>query len=165
MGIHILVAALFTFLMAVLYVTLYNVSDPWPSSVRRSLRVGFAALVVAGLLGCAFLYTTTYAIDAPTLERGRERSDTLLTALEQYKASEGLYPPDLDALVPAHLAEMPRPAWRCAYAYRRCASGKGYVLAFKAARIPDGSCAYSSTSREWKCSDDLPRNWRESCSW
>ena len=120
-------------------------------------------LVVVGLLGCVYLYTTAYAIDGPTLEQGRERARDLLIALEQYKASEGLYPADLETLVPRYLVEIPRPAWRYRYGYQRCMSGERYVLTFKEAKIPDGSCAYSSYSAQWKCSNDLPRNWWESC--
>ena len=165
MGIFIVAAVLFLSLMAVLYVFLHNASEHWPSSVQRPLRAGFATLVVVGLLGCAYLYVTTYAVDGPTLEQGRERADNLLIVLEQYKASEGLYPPDLDALVPAYLAEIPRPAWRYGYSYMQCTSGERFVLAFKEAKIPDGSCAYGSYSAEWKYSNDLPQHWRESCNW
>jgi len=165
MGILIPVAVLFLFLMAVLYVILYNVSDNWPSRVQRLLRVGFAAIVVAGLLGCAYLYITTYALDAPSLEQGRGRAADLLIALEQYRASEGLYPPDLNALVPEYVAEIPRPAWRYVYGYKSCMSGERYVLAFREAKIPEGSCAYSSSSGEWRCSNDLPPYWWELCKW
>jgi hypothetical protein len=165
MGMFILIAVLFLCLMAVLYVVVLNASEHWRSSLQRPLRAGIVALVVVGLLGCVYLYVTAYAVDAPTLEQGRERASDLLTALERYKALEGVYPPTLDTLVLVDLPEIPRPAWRYRYGYWRCMSGEQYVLWFKEAKVPDGSCAYSSYSGEWKCSNDLPMNWQKSCNW
>jgi hypothetical protein len=104
-------------------------------------------------------------VDGPTLEQGRERASDLHAALEQVKATQGRYPPDLETLVPDYRDEIPRPAWRYGYVYRQCASGEGYVLSFKEAKIPDGICACSSGSGEWKCSADLPWNWQASCDW
>jgi hypothetical protein len=165
MGMFVLIAVFYLALMAALYVALANVSAYWRASIQRPMRAGIAVLAVAGLLGCAYAYVTVYAVDAPTLEQGRERAGSLVIALERYKAVEGSYPYDLDVLVPAYLVKIPRPAWRYRYSYRRCTSGAQYVLSIKEVKIPDGSCAYSSYSSEWKCADDLPQNWRTSCNW
>jgi hypothetical protein len=85
--------------------------------------------------------------------------------LQRYRAAEGRYPPDLDALVPSYLAVVPRAGWRYVYGYHRCGAGDRYVLAFREAGVPDGSYAYSSASGEWRCSGDLPPGRRESCNW
>ncbi len=41
------------------------------------------------------------------LERITERAQPLIEAIESYEATEGAYPPDLQALVPGYIEEIP----------------------------------------------------------
>ena len=129
-----------------------RINAGWRAFLR--LLPALAIAVVVG--GCSYLYVAFYAVDGPSLEQGRERAGELLVALEKYKEARGRYPPAIEALVPEHLASIPRPAWRYRYTYEACTDGTGFTLFFPQRGTSDGWCGYSSGPGEWKCTDSLP---------
>ncbi len=128
------------------------------SPLRKPL--GCLALFGVGLclfFGCALIFVAQlYGIDGPTVQEGQVRAETLLNALEQYKTDTGIYPPDLQTLIPAYLPEIPRPAPRWEYIYTVETNGEGFVIFFEVGRNFDGDyCEYEREAKAWRCSDAI----------
>lgn len=115
-----------------------------------------AIVVLLGCVGCIYLYTTIFAVDAASFEQGQEHAGELLIALEQYEQDNGKFPTSVEDLVPAYLSAIPRPARRYKYTYDVCSDSTGYILYFRLAGSNDEWCGYSSGTEEWKCTDSIP---------
>jgi hypothetical protein len=65
-------------------------------------------LTIVSLFAAAFL---TGCSDTKHLEETKQIGNTVVQALEKYRADNGRYPVSLEKLVPAYLFEIPKPTW------------------------------------------------------
>lgn len=128
---------------------------------KASRRILFFTTILFGTclcLGCFLasslpLYKT---LDQPTAEQGQQKADGLIKALERYKNETGVYPSDVDLLVPNYLDTIPQPAWNTRYDYELQSEGDEFILYFDVGISIDGDyCEYSSRTRSWYCSDKI----------
>ena len=109
-------------------------------------------------LGCVLTVSPQLykVLDQPTAQEGQERAEELIKALEQYKADTGMYPTELDALVPNYLTAIPQPARGAQYEYELLSNGAEFTISFDVGISIDGDyCEYISKTRIWQCSDKI----------
>ena len=88
-------------------------------------------------------------------ERGYRRAEPIIAALEHFQTDSGHYPPTLQALVPAFLAEsalaMPsREQERYPWTYKL--ADASYTLEFRYTGPGSNQCTYLGATRRWQCS-------------
>jgi hypothetical protein len=82
-------------------------------------------------------------------EEGYELSQTIIDALEQYKADQGEYPATLDELIPDYLAAIPTGQYVDEWVYTPTDDGK-YTLMFSYVGPCMNTCTYSPDGG-WDC--------------
>ena len=93
---------------------------------RRVLQIGgviVIALVAVALLLRACLGVFVNKEDEPV-------ANSLIEALERYKAAKGIYPPKLDALVPEYLQALPVPREFGKVGYAPLDGGRGCLVGY-----------------------------------
>lgn len=114
-----------------------------PARRLAAARVGIWLLTV---LGCAVAFAAHDRI-------ARARGQSIVAACSAYRAQHAAWPPDLAALVPAFLAQVPRPSdmplLRRPYRYRADASG--FRLGYSAGGLVYRE--YDSTQQRWRTRD------------
>jgi hypothetical protein len=95
-----------------------------------------------------------YNLDAPGISRGKERAETIISALEKYNNEMGSFPSHLPALEPIYISRIPNAGWRYDYCYE-LREDNTYTLAFipRGEAIGDGWVVYWSKYDRWERTD------------
>ena len=109
---------------------------------RRVLQIGGA---IAGLAAAAWLLRACLAVFIN--KEDQPAADSLVAALDKYKAAKGAYPPSLDALVPEYLPALPALREFGKLGYAPVEGGRGCLLGYFTHR--DFLEEYDCGKKEW----------------
>jgi hypothetical protein len=106
------------------------------------------------LTTCIWPFVWFNNLDAPNIERGKERAATIISALNAYQEGTGGFPPELTLLMPVYIRKVPRASWRQEYCYDLLTDNT-YTLAFvpRGEAIGDGWVVYWSKYDSWDTTD------------
>jgi hypothetical protein len=106
-------------------------------------------LVLAILAAAAWFYFKPLPPgQGPEAARGKHVAGALIQTLETYRSAHGMYPPDMDALVPDYLAGVPTLGSGSSFSYTRL--GSNYRLSFNYSNPLPVHCYYEP-STHWSC--------------
>jgi hypothetical protein len=106
-------------------------------------------LVLAVLAAAAWFYFKPLPPGkGPDADHGKRVAGALIQTLESYRSARGLYPPDLDDLVPDYLSGVPVLGNGSSFSYTRL--GANYKLSFNYSNPLPVHCIYEPTTH-WSC--------------
>jgi hypothetical protein len=133
---------------------------------RRTSRIVRVAVVALGAVAvCIVLFAGMVVTvvagpapsDSPWARLGQERANSVLTALESFRAETGHYPESFVELTPRHLPPGPRTLGAFnngrfgEWEYRRTGPAS-FELKFRFSGPGMNYCLYSSDKKNWTCS-------------
>jgi len=126
--------------------------------VTLGVAVATVCVVIGFAIG-AYLMLVNNGIINPNwteqnIMRSQQRGETIVTALNTYQSTHGLYPESLDPLLAESLDRIPRPvAGVDNWSYASVEGGSGFVLQFSANKYDDPTSWYESRHERWFVQD------------
>jgi len=101
----------------------------------RVVKIALSLVVLLGLGFCVLVNFVNAPDKAAADDANRQAADRIAAALHAYQAKNGVYPPELAALVPEFLSEKPQQSSGAAFSYQASPDGKEFRLAYPEAPI------------------------------
>lgn len=122
--------------------------------MNKIIRLILIAILSVIIIFCISALIWFYNMDGPSIETGKERAETIISALEKHKDDRTNFPTSLSALVPVYMISIPKPSLRHEYCYE-LRKDNTFTLAFvpKGEVIGDGWVVYWNKYREWERTD------------
>ena len=125
------------------------------SATKHLLKWVGIIVLVAIFFSCTWSLIWFYNLDAPSLEKGSQKAQPVINAIQAYRQKTGNFPRWLWELKPEYLSVVPKPDRRHQYEYAVGPNGKAFALAFvpQGEAIGDGWYVYCSRLNKWQRTD------------
>lgn len=134
------------------FIFLHDPITIWPlgimSSIAFIMAVSGKPAAARVRLAKAVVYGTAAIAINHYVSNDQSQPDMLVSKLEEYKRQHGVYPEQLDAMVPALLPAIPK-IGLMSFQYRRKEDTNSYWLSYRPSIA--GPCSYTPERGKWKC--------------
>ena len=134
------------------FIFLHDLITIWPLGIMSGIAFIMALsgkpAAARVRLAKAVVYGTAAIAINHYVANDRSQPDMLVSKLEEYKRQHGVYPEQLDAMVPALLPAIPK-IGLMSFQYRRKEDTSSYWLSYRPSIA--GPCSYTPERGKWKC--------------